>query len=92
MSSTRAKPPGTGFVGGNRVHLLQGGDELFPAMHSAIGAAHARVWLATYIFHDDEAGRAMADALRAAALRGVSVHVLVDGFGSLATLPRLDSG
>ncbi len=89
MSSTRAKPPGTGFVGGNRVRLLQGGDELFPAMHSAIAAARARVWLATYIFHDDEAGLAMADALRAAALRGVSVHVLVDGFGSLATLPRL---
>jgi cardiolipin synthase len=81
--------PSTAFVGGNRVHLLQGGDELFPAMHRAIAGAQSQVWLATYILHDDEAGRAMADALRAAAHRGVAVHVVVDGFGCLATLPRL---
>jgi cardiolipin synthase len=31
----------------------------------------------------------MVDALCTAARRGVAVHVLVDGFGSLATLPRL---
>jgi cardiolipin synthase A/B len=44
------------------------------------------VWLATYIFHDDGGGRAVAEALRGAA-RGVAVHVVVDGFGSMATLP-----
>jgi cardiolipin synthase len=77
------------FVGGNRVGLLQGGDELFPVMREAMAAARLQVWLATYIFHDDEAGRAMADSLRAAARRGVAVHVVVDGFGSLATLQRL---
>jgi cardiolipin synthase len=77
------------FVGSNRVRLLQGGDELFPAMHAAMAAARSQVWLATYIFHDDEAGRAITDALCAAARRGVAVHVLVDGFGSMATLPRL---
>jgi cardiolipin synthase len=79
------------FVGGNRVGLLQGGDELFPAMHRAIEGAQLQVWLATYIFHDDEAGRALADSLRAAARRGVAVHVVVDGFGSLTTVPRLKS-
>jgi cardiolipin synthase len=77
------------FVGGNRVRLLQGGDELFPAMRGALAGAQGQVWLATYIFHDDEAGRAMADALCAAARRGVEVHALVDGFGSLGALPRL---
>ncbi len=77
------------FSGGNEVTLLTGGDQLFPAMHAAIARAHHEVWLATYIFHDDSAGRAMADALAAAAQRGVRVRVVVDGFGSKATLPTL---
>ena len=77
------------FVGGNQVALLQGGDELFPRMCAAIAEAAREVWLATYIFDDDPAGRQVADALAAAARRGVAVHVVVDGFGSLATLPRL---
>ena len=77
------------FSGGNEVRLLTGGDELFPAMHAAIAYAHHEVWLATYIFHDDSASRTMADALMAAARRGVRVRVVVDGFGSKATLPTL---
>jgi cardiolipin synthase A/B len=77
------------FIGGNRVRLLQGGDELFPAMHAAIAAARHEVWLATYIFHDDSASEAMAAALVEAGRRGVHVHVVVDGFGSKATLARL---
>ena len=84
-----SEPLDAGFVGGNRVALLQGGDELFPAMQRAMAAARAQVWIATYIFHDDAAGQAMADALRAVARRGVAVHVVVDGFGSMATLQRL---
>ena len=77
------------FSGGNEVTLLTGGDQLFPAMHAAIARARHEAWLATYIFHDDAAGRAMADALRAAAERGVRVRVVVDGFGSKATLATL---
>jgi cardiolipin synthase len=77
------------YTGGNEVTLLAGGDELFPAMRAAIGAARHEVWLATYIFHHDEAARAVADALRAAAQRGVRVRVVVDGFGSKASLPTL---
>jgi cardiolipin synthase A/B len=75
------------FVGANHIELLQGGDALFPRMCSAIDAATQEVWLATYIFHDDPAATAIADALKRAALRGVAVHVVVDGFGSIATLP-----
>ncbi len=77
------------YCGGNRVRLLQGGDELFPAMQQAMAAARTEVWLATYIFHDDEASQAMAEALRAAARRGIAVHVLADGFGSRGALSRL---
>ena len=77
------------FVGGHALRLLQGGDELFPAMLQAIDAASSQVWLATYIFHEDPAAQRMAEALIAAARRGVAVHVVVDGFGSMSTLPTL---
>jgi cardiolipin synthase len=77
------------LTGGNRVRLLAGGDEQFPAMCAAIAQARRQVWLATYIFHDDEAARQVALALADAARRGLWVGVVVDGFGSKATLPRL---
>jgi cardiolipin synthase len=77
------------FMGGNQVRLLQGGDELFPAMHEAIAQARREVMLATYNYHDDDAGRTMAEALCAAGRRGVRVCVVVDGFGSKATLAKL---
>lgn len=81
--------PGALLLGGNQVRLLTGGDELFPAMIRAIQRAHHDVWMATYIFHDDAAANAVADALAAAARRGVRVRVVVDGFGSRADLPAL---
>ena len=81
--------PAPAFVGGNEVGLLEGGDQLFPRLCAAIAAARQEVWLATYIFHDDPAAQAVAASLAAAAARGVAVHVVVDGFGSKATLPAL---
>ena len=77
------------FSGSNQVGLLAGGDELFPAMCAAIAAARHQVWLATYLFHDDAAAQEVAQALAAAARRGVWVGVVVDGFGSKASLPVL---
>ncbi len=77
------------FVGGNRVALLQGGEALFPRMVQAIAAAEHEVWLATYIFHDDPAAQAVAGALIAASARGVRVRVVVDGFGSIKSLPAV---
>ena len=79
------------LTGGNAVVLQAGGDELFPAMCAAIAAARHQVWVATYIFHDDPAAHRVALALADAARRGVWVGVVVDGFGSKATLPRLRS-
>jgi cardiolipin synthase len=77
------------FMGGNRVELLEGGDALFPRMCAAIDGAEREVWLATYIFYDDDASRRICDALVAAAQRGVAVHLVVDGFGCLGTLATL---
>ena len=77
------------FTGGNRLNLLRGGDELFPAMLRAIGAARHEIWLATYIFNDDPAAMAIAQALADASRRGVQVKVVVDGFGSRSTIPTV---
>jgi len=70
------------FTPGNRVALLRSGREYFPALVSAIESAEREVWLETYIFADDPAGRLVADALVRAARRGVAVRVLVDGWGA----------
>ena len=58
-------------------------------MGTAIEQARHTIWLATYIFHDDTAGEALALLLASAARRGVQVRAVVDGFGSKATLSVL---
>jgi cardiolipin synthase len=76
------RAPTARFTPGNRVGLLRSGREYFPALISAIETAQREVWLESYIFADDPAGRAVADALVRAAQRGVAVRVLVDGWGA----------
>jgi len=70
------------FTPGNTVDLLRSGAEFFPALCAAIDAAQREIWLETYIFADDAAGRTIADTLVRAAQRGVVVRVLVDGWGA----------
>ena len=92
LNSTLSDPqPGLAplLAGGNQVTLLRGGETLFPAMCQAIAQARHQVWLGTYIFHDDAAAHRVVQALADAARRGVWVGVVVDGFGSKATLPAL---
>jgi len=62
------------FLAGNRVALLRSGGEFFPALVGAIDRAAREVWLETYIFADDDAGRIVAAALCRAARRGVTVR------------------
>jgi cardiolipin synthase len=70
------------FRDGNGLILLETGQAYFPALQSAILGATREIFLETYIFQDDPVGRDIASALRTAALGGVQVRVLVDGFGS----------
>ena len=69
---------------GNHIELLRNGGDYFPALIAAIQAAQHEIRLETYIYEDDRTGRAIADALIAAARRGVRTCVAVDGFGSPA--------
>ncbi len=69
-------------VGRNKLMLLKNGTRFFPLLCSDIDAARHSVYLETYIFAADETGRMVSQALQRAALRGVAVHLLLDGFGS----------
>lgn len=70
------------YVGNNDVALLESGQQLFPAMISAIDAARQDILFETYIFAEDEVARGIEAALVRAAERGVKVRVLVDWFGT----------
>ncbi|WP_217474012.1 cardiolipin synthase ClsB [Stutzerimonas stutzeri] len=67
---------------GNRLQLLENGEEFFPAVFEAIAAAEKEVVLETFIFFKDKVGQALQQVLVDAAQRGVSVDVTVDGYGS----------
>ncbi|MBW4055893.1 MAG: cardiolipin synthase ClsB [Proteobacteria bacterium] len=70
------------FLPGNKVILLQNGEAYFPAIEAAFDRARHEIYLETYIYENDSTGRRIADALKRAALRGVKVYVLIDGYGS----------
>ncbi len=67
---------------GNLINPLYGGNQTFPAMLTAIGAARSSINMSTYILGKDAVGRRIISALCAAAQSGVQVRVLVDGIGT----------
>lgn len=86
LSELVGRVTGLPLTAGNEVVCL----EAAPAMHQmleAINNARETIYLATYIFGNDEAGRPLIEALAAAVRRGVCVRVLVDGMGSLYSFP-----
>jgi cardiolipin synthase A/B len=68
---------------GNRVRLLRDGPETFAAWLQAIGNAQRNVHLENYIIEEDGTGLVFAEALVAAAGRGVQCRVLYDWLGCL---------
>ncbi|MCT4701265.1 cardiolipin synthase ClsB [Enterobacteriaceae bacterium H20N1] len=67
---------------GNRIELLENGEEYFPAVFDAIKNANSKVILETFIWFEDEVGKQLHKVILDAARRGVSVEVLLDGYGS----------
>jgi cardiolipin synthase len=67
---------------GNRIELLENGDNYYPALFRAIAQAESKVILETFIWFDDEVGKQLHDVLLRAARRGVHIEVLLDGYGS----------
>lgn len=66
----------------NTLTLLENGEAFFPRVFDAIRGARDEVVLETFIWAEDDVGRELLEALAAAARRGVSVRITVDGYGS----------
>lgn len=79
---TMAGAAGVPFLKGNRLTLLNNGVEFYPAMLDAIGAAQHSITIEAYIYWAGEIGATFANALAAAAARGVKVKILLDAVGS----------
>jgi cardiolipin synthase len=73
---------GEPFVPGNRITILNNGDEFFPAMLAAIKEAERSITMEAYIYWAGEIGMTFAEALAARARAGVSVKILLDAVGS----------
>ena len=84
----RAQADSGGWIAGNRLQLLENGEEYFPAVFDAIAAAQSEVIVETFILFDDLVGRQLQFALIEAAKRGVSVDITVDGYGSPDLSPQ----
>jgi len=64
------------------LNLLQGSRELFPALVAAMAQAREEILFETYIFDFHGDSLTVAEALEAAARRGVQVRVVLDGAGT----------
>ena len=73
---------GPNFVDGNSISTLVNGDEIFPAMLSAIRSARRSINLETYIFWDGEIAREFTAALSERARAGVHVNMILDARGT----------
>ncbi|MCC5805636.1 MAG: hypothetical protein JJU00_04835 [Opitutales bacterium] len=66
---------------GNRVAALHNGDEIFPAMLSAIRAARETITFETFVYWSGEVGLRFSTALSERANDGVKVHIVLDAVG-----------
>ncbi|QQE86974.1 cardiolipin synthase ClsB [Azotobacter chroococcum] len=67
---------------GNRLWLLENGEEFFPRVFEAIRQARQEILIETFILFEDKVGNELHRELIAAAQRGVRIEITVDGFGS----------
>jgi cardiolipin synthase len=77
-----ARATGSEPISGNRVRLLLDAEENYPAWLAAIRDARQSILFESYIFDDDQVGRAFADALAGKARAGIAVRVVCDWLGT----------
>lgn len=80
--ATLERLTGAPIVAGNRVEILQNGDQIFPAMLDAIRRARTTITYAQYLVEDGPITAEVFAALAERGRAGVGVNVLLDGFGS----------
>jgi cardiolipin synthase len=74
--------PGIGYSSHNTIELMHGGVIFFDKLENLIERAKETIHLQMYIYAADETGQRITDALIRAALRGVKVFLLLDGYAS----------
>jgi len=70
------------FTTRNRISLVYSGEDYFSLLIKLIDKAKQTIHLQVYIYENDATGRKVGEALKAAARRGVSVYLHVDGYAS----------
>ncbi len=81
----RSRNPGKvqiGYTSHNKVKLIHGGTPYFDLLLLMISQAEKSIQLQVYIYDNDETGKEITEALKAAAKRNVQVFLLVDGYAS----------
>jgi cardiolipin synthase len=73
---------GQSWTQGNVVRPLQNGDEIFPAMLSAIRMAELSINFETFIYWTGDIAIEFSEALAERARNGIEVRVLLDGVGA----------
>ena len=68
---------------GNQFHLLEAADQYFERMIQAIDDAESYILLEMYLVESGVLSGRFVEAFVRAAQRGIGVHVILDGFGSL---------
>src|SRR6185436_9713141 len=70
------------YTSRNRISLVHSGEDYFSLLFKLIEKATLSIHLQTYIYENDETGSKVAEALKAAARKGVSVYLHIDGYAS----------
>lgn len=78
------------YLPGHNVEILSGGEPYFRSLIRLIDEARESVFLQVYILEADSTGTEVLNRLVEADRRGVSVYLLVDGFGSFGLFRRVD--
>ena len=82
MTTTPAYPEIRAIVDGHDLHFIFAGSARLEAILNLIDSARQSVRMCFYIFGSDHVAARVADALVEARNRGVSVMLIVDGFGT----------
>jgi cardiolipin synthase A/B len=80
--ATIAGATGVPFLAGNRITILNNGDEFYPAMLKAISQARHSITIEAYIYWAGKVGQQFADAIAERAYAGIDVKILLDAVGS----------
>jgi cardiolipin synthase len=83
----RRRRKASGYSVQNKIKLVRGGKPYFDQIIEMINRAKEIIQFQVYIFDYDETGKAVTEALLAAAKRKVQVYLMADGYAS-QKLPR----